>query len=282
MRCGQKRFRNAIWRRSQRNGKKRKKREQRTLIQLHPPPLRGEAPDVLVDVPPAAGLEVAVQLGHIAARLGDAAQAHDGHDAVDALQGHGARRGEVLDAERHDLVGRLEVGGGDLPAEGRVLGWVGLDAVDFLDGGEVGRGEDCSILSVIRFAVWGVSFHVRDVHMPEPGPISRTVPDTGGRGGGLLSSLAAVLGTTPWVTRPWTRGTTFLSALRRTMGPMWAQKRPNQAAWRRGQERRVPRSKSLRRDRMVAGRKDRARPMNCHGSRRVMRAGGSMVAVLGE
>ncbi len=131
--------------------KKNKRGEQRTLIQLHPPTLRAEALDMLIDIPPPSGLEVAVQLRHVVPRLGDAAQAHDGHDAVDALQGDGARRGEVLDTERHNLVGRLEVGGGDLPAEGRVLGWVGLDAVDFLDGGEVGGGEDCSSMSVTDF-----------------------------------------------------------------------------------------------------------------------------------
>jgi hypothetical protein len=61
---------------------------------------------------------------------------------------------------------------------------------------------------------------------------------------------------------------------------MQAQKRPNQAARRREGERRVVVSRARRAERMVAGRKERARARNWRGSRSEASGAGrrSMVA----
>jgi len=64
-------------------------------------------PDVLKDIPPSAGLEVRVKLPDVALRVRNAAQAENGHDAVQALAGHTARPLEIFDTDRNDLVSVL-------------------------------------------------------------------------------------------------------------------------------------------------------------------------------
>lgn len=104
-----------------------------TLVQPHPQALVPETLDVLVHVPPASRLEVAVELRHVVPGVGDAAQAHDGHDAVDAGQRDAPGRGQVLDPQRDDLVGPVvEARRGDLLPEGGALAYGFLSGWYFL------------------------------------------------------------------------------------------------------------------------------------------------------
>ena len=99
--------------REDKNPPRTNKHGELTLVGSHGPACLG--PHVLVHVPPAALLQVAVEGAELALRVGDAAEAEDGDDAVDAAGldaalPPAARAAEVLDADGHDLVDALEAG----------------------------------------------------------------------------------------------------------------------------------------------------------------------------
>lgn len=97
-------------------------------------------PDVFVHVPPATGLQISKELLDIELRIRDTAEAHDRHDAVDALLSHAPGLCQVLNAMRHDLVRVLQARGGGVLAQRGVDAGVGLDAVD--PGDPPARGVD--------------------------------------------------------------------------------------------------------------------------------------------
>lgn len=92
---------------------------------------------MLVDVPPPAFFQVLVQRGDVLFRVGDAAQAENGHDAINATLVEAAiplgRVTQLLDAEGNDLVGAFQTSFADFAAQRSVRRRVGFDAVDFRD-----------------------------------------------------------------------------------------------------------------------------------------------------
>lgn len=115
-----------------------------TLVYSHkeatlPQPLT-LTPDVLIHVPPAARLQVPKELLDVELGVGDAAETHDRHDAVDALLGHAAGLGQVLNTVGNDLVRVLQACRGGVLAQSGVDARIGLDAVD--PGDAPARGVD--------------------------------------------------------------------------------------------------------------------------------------------
>lgn len=105
---------------------------------------------MLKDIPATAGLEAAIQLGNVLGRIGNAAQAQDRDDAVDALGRNAPRRQRILDAQRHDFVHILEICGSDLGTQRIVDGRIRLDAVDARDPGSLAPRRHRDVGGIVR------------------------------------------------------------------------------------------------------------------------------------
>ena len=116
-----------------------------TLVYSHEEAPLGVVAHVLVHEPFAAGLEAFVQLLDVVRRVGDAAEAEHGDDAVHAAGCDLARSEQRLDAHRHDLVDVLQTRVADLLAQQAVHARVGLDPVDARDAGATGPGGGAAL-----------------------------------------------------------------------------------------------------------------------------------------
>lgn len=115
-----------------------------TLVHSHkqatlPQPLT-LTPDVFVHIPPATRLQIPEKLLDVELGIRNTAEAHDRHDAVDALLSHAPGLGQVLNAVRHNLIRVLQAGGRGVLAQRGVDAGVGLDAED--PGDPPARGVD--------------------------------------------------------------------------------------------------------------------------------------------